>query len=553
MLFNDKSGVITGGLIIVVLSNSTFTETMGWLEQELSRAKISQKEILTAQLLLEETFLRLSKGAGNPADFSVTVTLHRRFGDISMRLESLGEQYNPLVEMTEVNEEKEDAYGLAILKAHREEVGYSRKNGKNLVSIRIHKSASKDFRNTVIGIALGIVCGILLKETVSADALEQINVTLAGSALRMFMNALSMTIGPMIFISVIAGITHMSNATDVGRIGGKLIMLSLVKLFVCTVLGVVFGLLFFSDGLSGLAAAVPQQDMDVKPGLSLLDMITGIIPANLIQPFATGNVLQMLFLACFFGIIVNRAGERANVVKELIEFFNFFFMDVMNVVVKFIPFVVFCSMVQLMLTTGTDALLSLGIVLAANAFGMALIVLASGLFVTLAGKISPVPFLRKALTFAPIPFSLNSSNACIPMTLKFCAEKLGVDSRLAMFSIPVGLQFNMNGSSFYTAMIAVLMARSLGVGLNLNTLVTLTVSTFLVSVTMAGCPGSAIIGLSTVFEAVGIPTAAVALFLPIDSPAGMFRTVGNVTSDVASTMMLACSEKKVDKETYTAE
>ena len=111
----------------------------------MSKAKISQKEILTAQLLLEETFLRLSKGAGDPADFSVTVTLHRRFGDISMRLESLGEQYNPLVEMTEVNEGKEDAYGLAILKAHREEVGYSRKNGKNLVSIRIHKSASKDF------------------------------------------------------------------------------------------------------------------------------------------------------------------------------------------------------------------------------------------------------------------------------------------------------------------------------------------------------------------------------------------------------------------------
>ncbi len=96
-------------------------------------------------------------------------------------------------------------------------------------------------------------------------------------------------------------------------------------------------------------------------------MITGIIPANLIQPFATGNVLQMLFLACFFGIIVNRAGERANVVKELIEFFNFFFMDVMSVVVKFIPFVVFISMVQLMLTIGMDALLSLGIVIVANA------------------------------------------------------------------------------------------------------------------------------------------------------------------------------------------
>ena len=537
----------------MILSKRTFTETMKWLEQELSKTRISQKEILTAQLLLEETFLRLSKGAGDSADFSVTVTLRRRFGDISLRLESSGEQYNPLVEMTEVNEKDEDAYGLTILKTYRDAVSYSRKNGKNLVSIRIHKSASKDFRNTVISIVLGIACGILLKNNVSADVLEQINVTLAGSALRMFMNALSMTVGPMIFISVIAGITNMSNAADVGRMGGKLIMFSLAKLFACTVLGVVFGLLVFSDGLSGLAGAIPQQVSGVKPGLSLLDMITGIIPANLIQPFATGNVLQMLFLAVFFGIIVNRAGERANVVKELIEFFNFFFMDVMNVVVKFIPIVVFISMVRLMLTIGMDALLSLGVVIVANAVGMALVVLASGLFVTVVGKFSPVPFLKKALAFAPIPFSLNSSNACIPMTLKLCSEKLGADARLPMFSIPVGLQFNMNGSSFYTAMIAVLMARTLGVELNPNVLVTLTVSTFLVSVTMAGCPGSAIIGMSTVFEAVGIPTAAVALFLPIDSPVGMFRTVGNVTSDVASTLMLACSEKKADKEVYMAE
>ena len=233
------------GLNNVILSKSTFTETMTWMEQELSKARISRKEILTAQLLLEETFLRLSKGAGNAADFSVSVTLRRRFGDVSLRLESSGEQYNPLVEMTEVNEEDEDAYGLAILKTYRDAVSYSRKNGKNLVSIRIHKSASKDFRSTVIGIVLGIVCGLLLKETVSGDALEQINVTLAGSALRMFMNALSMTIGPMIFISVIAGITNMSNAADVGRMGGKLIVFSLVKLFVCTVLGVVFGLLFW--------------------------------------------------------------------------------------------------------------------------------------------------------------------------------------------------------------------------------------------------------------------------------------------------------------------
>jgi Na+/H+-dicarboxylate symporter len=536
----------------LVLSKNTFSETMNWLEQELCKAKISQKEILTAQLLLEETFLRLSEGAGNPEDFSVTVALRRRFGDISLLLEANGEPYNPMVEMTEVNEEEEDAYGLAVLKAHRNQVGYSRKNGKNLVSIKVHESSTKDARNTFIGIVLGIVCGILLKGNMSAAVLDHISVTMAGSVLKMFMNALSMTIGPMIFISVIAGITNMSNAADIGRMGGKLIVFSLVKLFCCTVVAVVFGLLFFAEGLPGLAEAIPQQALVTKPGLSLLDIITGIIPANLIQPFSTGNVLQMLFLACLFGVFINRAGEQAQAAKALIEFLNVLFMDIMNVVVKFIPVVVFFSMMQFMLTTGTDALVSLGIVFVAHALDTVLVIFVSGLFVALAGSLSPVPFLKKVLAFAPVPFSLNSSNACIPLTLKLCSEKLGVDSRLAMFSIPVGLQFNMNGSNFYITMLAVLMARSLGLELNLNVLVTLTVSAFLISVTMAGCPGSGIIALCTVFETVGIPTAAVAIFLPIESIVGMFSTVSNVTSDVASTMMLASSEKQLDKDVYMA-
>ena len=104
-----------------------------------------------------------------------------------------------------------------------------------------------------------------------------------------------------------------------------------------------------------------------------------------------------------------------------------------------------------------------------------------------------------------------------------------------MFTLPVGIQFNMNGTGFYIAIVTVLMARTCGIALDADTLLSMFVSLFIVSFTLPGCPGAVLIGLSSVFAAVGVPVGAVALFLCIDPIVSMLHTAGNVVSNITST------------------
>ncbi len=108
-----------------------------------------------------------------------------------------------------------------------------------------------------------------------------------------------------------------------------------------------------------------------------------------------------------------------------------------------------------------------------------------------------------------------------------------------MFTLPVGIQFNMNGTGFHIAIVTVLMARTCGIALDADTLLSMFVSLFIVSFTLPGCPGAVLIGLSTVFAAVGIPMGAVMLFLCIDPIVSMINTVGNVVSNITSTLILS--------------
>ena len=146
---------------MVKMTMNNLSETGHLVAQEPEKTKAGDKEIARAKLLLEETFMRLKTGMGDLPDFSVKVELKTKFGEVDLRLSSRGEEFNPIVTLTEQSDDEENVYRLIILKAFRDKMSFVRKNGENIVTIKVHEtsSAKKQMYYTIAALILGLVCG----------------------------------------------------------------------------------------------------------------------------------------------------------------------------------------------------------------------------------------------------------------------------------------------------------------------------------------------------------------------------------------------------------
>lgn len=182
-----------------LLNQENFSEVIQEIHEEILKTSATKKEVLRADLLLEETFMRLTE-IGNTS--AAEIKIQQRFGDVSIKIEADGEEYNPLVEITDFDEEDEDYYRTLILKANRAKMNYIRKNRKNIVTIYVHDSSNKQIYYTLFGMVAGIIFGLFMKEFFSQEIILAFDSTVVKSFRTMFLNALNMMIAPVIFFSV---------------------------------------------------------------------------------------------------------------------------------------------------------------------------------------------------------------------------------------------------------------------------------------------------------------------------------------------------------------
>ena len=202
------------------LSKENFKETVEAIGETLVALGVSEKEAETGKELVEHIFsLQLSVRP----EVCDTVRVRKRFGDISLRLETEGDEYNPLTILTEWNEDDPDYQRTIVLKSKKEQLSYAHSNGKNIVTIKVHEAGNKQIRYTLFAMIMGILAGAILKEMISPELITMVNKTVIGSIRTMFLNSLNMMIAPVVFFSIISGLTSISNASDIGRIGGKLV------------------------------------------------------------------------------------------------------------------------------------------------------------------------------------------------------------------------------------------------------------------------------------------------------------------------------------------
>ena len=529
-----------------LLSNETFSEITEKVHNELAKTKATKKEVMMADLLLEETFMRITENSGIS---QVKIFIRKKLGALSLQLEYGGEEYNPLVELNEYSENDEDYFRTVILKSYRSKMIYTRSSNKNVVTIQFHDASNKQIYYTLFGMFAGTVFGLILASIDAPELISFFDSTLAKSCRTMFLNALNMMIAPVIFFSVISGVTSITNAAEVGRIGGKLMGIYVVTTLFASALSVGIGYMLFSGEVAQIGTVENSQEVQSQ-SISIMSMIVGLIPKNLINPIVNGEMLQIIFVAIFFGICINGLGAKVKILNDIIDSMNSFCLNAIRMIVKVIPVIAFFAMMSLILHVGLDSVFLLGKLILGQLGGSLLMVGVYASILAVLGKISPMPFLRKIGSFIPIPLSTSSSNATMPFTMKFCTEKMGIAQKLSSFSIPIGATVNMDGGCFYLSIASIMLARMYGIELTADVLFTVFVTVVALSIGAPGVPGGAFVCLASIVMALGLPADATAVILGIDPICSMMRAALNATGDIAASTALACNENLIDKNIY---
>ena len=359
-----------------------------------------------------------------------------------------------------------------------------------------------------------------------------------------FISSLKMLIVPVVFFSIVSGVTGLSNVSTLGRIGTISVLLYLITTCIAITLALVFSNIIdpgIKRNITEVETFIKQETPDLK------NVIINIVPSNIFKAFSEANMLQVIFFAIIFGITLNLISKKNIKLKEAIFQFNDLFLKMIEVIMYIAPYGVFFLIFKTFLTQGFETIFELG-----EYFFTVLLVLIIHLFFTygglllILGKINIFKFFSKMKNSMLFAFSTSSSAATIPINLKTVEESLGVKKSVASFTVPLGATINMDGTAIMQGVATVFLANTYGVDLSLADFMSVILVATLASIGTAGVPGVGLIMLTMVLNQVGLPAEGIALIIGIDRILDMTRTAVNVTGDATVSCVVAKIEKKIN-------
>jgi aerobic C4-dicarboxylate transport protein len=396
----------------------------------------------------------------------------------------------------------------------------------------------------MVCIALAIVLGYV--DPIRAMAMKPL-----GDA---FIRAITMIITLIIFCTVVTGIAGMENLKKVGRVGGMALLYFEVVSTIALLIGLVVGNVVrpgggFNVNVATLDAKSVSDYAGQAKAQNATDFLMHIIPTTVVDAFAKGDILEVVFVALLFGFALSAAGARAKPLVELVDSLTHVVFAVTNLLMKFAPIGAFGAMAY---TVGKFGLASLGPL--AKLIGT--FWLTSMLFVVIilgaiawAASFNIFRFLAYIKEEILLVLAVSSSEIAIP-TLMAKLEKLGCSKPLVGLVVPTGFTFNTDGTSLYMTMAALFVAQATNTHLTLMQQLTILVVAVLTSKGASGVQGASFIALVGTLSVIPtIPVAGMALILGIDRFLSMFRALVNMIGNGVATLVLARWEGELDRET----
>jgi aerobic C4-dicarboxylate transport protein len=365
-----------------------------------------------------------------------------------------------------------------------------------------------------------------------------------------FIKLIKMAIAPIIFCTVVSGISHIQEARKVGRVGVKaLVYFEIVSTFALAIGLFVGNFVRPGDGFSGTGDAAAVADYAARAShQSTVEFILHIIPNTMVGAFAEGDILQVLLIAILFGFALMVLGDRGRAVRTLIDDLCHAFFGVIAVIMKAAPIGAFGAMAYTIGKYGPGALGNLGgLVATFYATSALFIVLVLGTVARMAG-FSIFRFLAYIKDELLLVLGTSSSESALPQLMEKL-ERLGCSKPVVGLVVPTGYSFNLDGTNIYLTLATLFIAQALGVELTLHDQLVILGVAMLTSKGASGVTGAGFVTLAATLAVVSpalVP--GMAIVLGIDKFMSECRAVTNFIGNGVATIIVSAWEGELDRD-----
>jgi aerobic C4-dicarboxylate transport protein len=366
-----------------------------------------------------------------------------------------------------------------------------------------------------------------------------------------FIKLIKMLIGPIIFTTVVVGISRMGSVKEVGRIG----VLALVYFEVVSTLALTIGLIVVNVFQPGSGLGIDPASLDAGAvaayttaahAQTTVDFLLNVIPSTVVDAFAKGDILQVLLFSILFGMALLSLGDRVRPLVDLIDQLSHALFRVVGMIMRLAPFGAFGAMAFTVGRYGLGTLVSLGKLMAGVYVTCALFIFVVLALIARITGFSLLKFLRHILEEILIVLGTSSSESVLPRIM-IKLERLGCSKSVVGLVVPTGYSFNLDGTSIYMTMAAIFVAQATGVHLSIGQQLSILAILLLTSKGAAAVTGGGFITLAATLSTIPtIPVAGLALLLGVDRFMSEARAITNLIGNAVATMAVARWDHALD-------
>lgn len=402
-------------------------------------------------------------------------------------------------------------------------------------------------RRVLIGLMLGSIFGFYLQLVVgytaeaTTETLEWTNVVA-----NIYVNLLRMIIIPLVLITMMASVLKVEEIKSLGKIGGSVVGILVVTTMIAAVIGIIMASLFglnagdLASGARELARAEVLESR-LATDRSISQLLIASVPSNIFADMAESRATSIIAVAVF-GMIIGIAAllvcqedaEHGTRIKSFVDTTQAVIMRLVKLVIGLTPYGVLALMTRVIATTDGGAIITLIGFVVASYIAIAIMFVVHGLIIGMVG-VNVREYFQKVWPVLTFAFATRSSAATIPLTIRAQIEELNVPAPIANISASFGATIGQNGcAGIYPAMLAVMVAPTMGVDLDFGFISSLLVVIAIGSFGIAGVGGGATNAALVVLPAVGFPVTVAALLISIEPLIDMARTALNVNGAITT-------------------